>query len=88
MKWLRTELVGACVCRIDVEWARGRLFDQEVAALFQRIVKEARSMRCTSVTIKEDRRHRPNGNQTSSDITQLRPWVLRPMKSSENQKEL
>jgi DNA topoisomerase-3 len=46
-----------------MEWARGRLFDQDIAALFQRIVKEARAMRCTSVTVKEERRHRPHGEK-------------------------
>jgi len=47
--------------RIDVEWARGRLFDQDAAQLFQVLVKEARSMRCTGVSTTEERRQRPHG---------------------------
>lgn len=45
-----------------MEWARGRLFDQDAAQLFQVLVKEARSMRCTGVTTKEERRPRPHGD--------------------------
>ena len=52
---------AAGLCRIDVEWGRGRLFDQDAAQLFQVLVKEARSMRCTGVTTKEERRPRPYG---------------------------
>ena len=48
-------------CRIDVEWGRGRLFDQDAAQLFQQLVKEARTMRCTSISIKEERQQRPHG---------------------------
>ena len=44
-----------------MEWGRGRLFDQDAAQLFQVLVKEARSMRCTGVTTKEERRQRPHG---------------------------
>lgn len=47
--------------RIDLEWARGRMFDQDVAQLFQLLVKEARTMRCTAVAAKEERRQRPHG---------------------------
>ena len=53
-------------CRIDVEWGRGRLFDQDAAQLFQVLVKEARSMRCTGVTTKEERRPRPHGDTPRS----------------------
>jgi len=49
------------MCRIDVEWARGRLFDQDTAQLFQLLVIEARSMRCTGVSTTEERRQRPHG---------------------------
>ena len=48
--------------RIDLEWARGRIFDQDVAQLFQLLVKEARTMRCTAVAAKEERRQRPYGD--------------------------
>ena len=44
-----------------MEWGRGRLFDQGAAQLFQQLVKEARVMRCTSISIKEERRQRPHG---------------------------
>ncbi|KAK9917893.1 hypothetical protein WJX75_009329 [Coccomyxa subellipsoidea] len=50
--------------RVDVEWARGRLFDRDVAQLFQRIVTEARSLRCVDVSVKEEKRQRPNGLNT------------------------
>ena len=50
-----------CVFRIDVEWSRGRLFDRDVALLFQRIVTEARALRCVEFSAKEERRQRPNG---------------------------
>ncbi|CAK0787024.1 hypothetical protein CVIRNUC_010240 [Coccomyxa viridis] len=50
--------------RIDVEWGRGRLFDQGAAQLFQQLVKEARMMRCTSISSKEERRQRPHGLNT------------------------
>ena len=49
--------------RIDVEWSRGRLFDRDVAQLFQRIVTDAHILRCTEVSVKEERRQRPNGEQ-------------------------
>jgi hypothetical protein len=56
--------ISECSCafgRIDLEWARGRVFDQDVAQLFQLLVKEARTMRCTAVAAKEGRRQRPDG---------------------------
>ena len=48
-----------------MEWGRGRLFDQGAAQLFQQLVKEARIMRCASVALKEERRHRPHGEASS-----------------------
>jgi hypothetical protein len=48
-------------CRLELEWARGRLFDAHVAEVFRRIVAEAGSARVVSVSVKEERRQRPNG---------------------------
>ena len=39
------------------------MFDQDVAQLFQLLVKEARTMRCTAVAAKEERRQRPYGDR-------------------------
>ena len=57
----KASMSAGVACRIDVEWGRGRLFDQGAAQLFQQLVKEARIMRCTSISIKEERRQRPHG---------------------------
>ena len=79
-------LPGAC--RIDVEWVRGRLFDQDAARLFQVLVKEARSMRCTGVTTKEERRPRPHGDLPLSRAGH-RPYLKRrPCSDSERAAKL
>jgi DNA topoisomerase-3 len=50
--------------RLDPEWDRGRVFDQDVATVFQSMVKDARNLRVTSVSVKEDRKPRPSGLNT------------------------
>ena len=60
----KASMSAGVACRIDVEWGRGRLFDQGAAQLFQQLVKEARMMRCTSISSKEERRQRPHGVAT------------------------
>lgn len=59
------------VSRVDVEWSRGRLFDRDIGLLFQRIVAEARALRCTEVSVKEERRHRPNGESLEGGVPLL-----------------
>lgn len=44
-----------------MEWDRGRVFDQDAAAMFQRFVLNAGKLRVDSVTNKEERRQRPHG---------------------------
>lgn len=48
-------------CRLDLEWQRGRVFDSDVAAVFQRVVADAKVLRIAHVSSKEERRQRPSG---------------------------
>ena len=66
----------AGVIRVDVEWARGRLFDRDVAQLFQQIVTEARALRCVDVSVKEERRQRPNGRPLEFVNASLRMFSM------------
>lgn len=71
-----------CVIRVDVEWARGRLFDRDVTQLFQRIVTEARSLRCVDVSVKEEKRQRPNGGRLDPVRASVPCLTSRMIKSS------
>lgn len=55
-----------CPCSIDVEWRRGRVFDADIACVFQRIVTDSGSLKVTAVASSEERRHRPHGTYTAS----------------------
>jgi len=44
-----------------MEWERGRVFDSDVANVFQRIVADAGAAKVVSVTNKEEKRQRPSG---------------------------
>ena len=48
-------------CRLELQWARGRLFDMGAAQVFQRRVASAGSVQVTSVASKETRSARPHG---------------------------
>lgn len=50
--------------RLNLEWERGRVFDQDVGQVFAAAVKDAGSLRVQSVTAKEDRKPRPPGLNT------------------------
>jgi DNA topoisomerase-3 len=50
--------------RLNLEWERGRVFDQDVGQVFAAAVKGAGSLRVTSITTKEDRKPRPPGLNT------------------------
>lgn len=50
--------------RLDLDWERGRVFDQDVGAMFAALVREAKRLRVVSVTEKEDRKARPHGLNT------------------------
>lgn len=47
-----------------MEWERGRVFDPEVGAMFQKLVKEGQSLKVVDFTEKEDRKGRPAGLNT------------------------
>jgi hypothetical protein len=49
---------------LNLEWERGRVFDQDVGQVFAAAVKDAGSLRVTSITTKEDRKPRPPGLNT------------------------
>ncbi|KAL4458501.1 hypothetical protein ABPG75_013366 [Micractinium tetrahymenae] len=49
---------------LDLEWGRGRVFDAEVGAVFQRLVSEAKQLRVVDVVEKEERKGRPAGLNT------------------------
>lgn len=48
-------------CRLDLQWDKGRLFDQEVAQLYQHLLAQAGQLRVISVAETESRKHRPHG---------------------------
>lgn len=49
---------------LNLEWGRGRVFDQDVGGLFAAAVKDAGSLRVASVTTKDEVRQRPAGLNT------------------------
>jgi hypothetical protein len=49
---------------LNLEWERGRVFDQDVGQVFAAAVKDAGSLRVQSITTKEDRKPRPHGLNT------------------------
>ncbi|KAK9804028.1 hypothetical protein WJX73_004084 [Symbiochloris irregularis] len=49
---------------LDLQWDKGRLFDQEVTQLYQHLVAQAGQLRVASVTEHESRKHRPHGLNT------------------------
>ncbi|PRW60157.1 DNA topoisomerase 3-beta isoform X1 [Chlorella sorokiniana] len=49
---------------LNLEWGRGRVFDAEVGAMFQRLVVEAKQLRVVDVGEKEERKGRPHGLNT------------------------
>jgi DNA topoisomerase-3 len=50
--------------RLQLEWARGRVFDFEIGCCFQRLVLESQNIRVVDVTEKEERKQRPPGLNT------------------------
>lgn len=50
--------------RLELDWERGRVFDQDVGGLFLSIVKDCKTIRVVSVSSKEDRKGRPHGLNT------------------------
>ncbi|GAB4821904.1 hypothetical protein N2152v2_008950 [Parachlorella kessleri] len=62
--WVVRPVVAKAGQRPALEWGRGRVFDAEVGAVFQRLVHEARQLRVTEVSEKEERRQRPPGLNT------------------------
>lgn len=52
---------------LNLEWGRGRVFDQDVGGLFAASVRDAGSLRVASVTTKDEVRQRPAGNKA--------PWL-------------
>lgn len=49
---------------LNLEWQRGRVFDQDVGALYANVVKSAGSLRIASVSSKDEVRSRPSGLNT------------------------
>ncbi|GIL45930.1 hypothetical protein Vafri_3041 [Volvox africanus] len=49
---------------LDLEWDKGRVFDQDVGALYASLVREAKRLRVVDVVEKEDRKQRPHGLNT------------------------
>ncbi|EFJ52569.1 hypothetical protein VOLCADRAFT_79203 [Volvox carteri f. nagariensis] len=49
---------------LELEWDKGRVFDQDVGALFASLVREAKRLRVVDVVEKEDRKQRPHGLNT------------------------
>lgn len=49
---------------LSLEWARGRVFESDVGAVLASNVREAGSVRVSSVTVKEERKGRPHGLNT------------------------
>ncbi|KAK9856828.1 hypothetical protein WJX84_005321, partial [Apatococcus fuscideae] len=62
--WLVRPHVSKAGQRLELEWGRGRIFDMEIAQMFQRLVADAKSLKVTSVSEKEDRCSRPHGLNT------------------------
>eukprot|EP00879_Flechtneria_rotunda_P020115 GHRR01021155.1.p1 GENE.GHRR01021155.1~~GHRR01021155.1.p1 ORF type:complete len:503 (+),score=166.27 GHRR01021155.1:71-1579(+) len=50
--------------QLTLEWERGRVFDQDVGIMFSSAVKQAAALKVTSITVKEDRKHKPSGLNT------------------------
>ena len=50
--------------RLNLEWGRGRVFDQDVGGLFAAAVREAGGLTVVSVSSKEDVKQRPSGLNT------------------------
>jgi DNA topoisomerase-3 len=50
--------------RIQLEWERGRVFDKEIAQVFQRIVVEGGGAQVLEFGSKEERKGRPAGLNT------------------------
>ena len=48
-------------CRLELQWDKARLFDQEVAQLYQHLVAQAGQLRVASVAESDSRKHRPHG---------------------------
>jgi DNA topoisomerase-3 len=49
---------------LNLEWERGRVFDQDVGQVFAAAVKDGGSLRVQSISTKEDRKPRPPGLNT------------------------
>ncbi|KAG2490592.1 hypothetical protein HYH03_010985 [Edaphochlamys debaryana] len=49
---------------LELEWERGRVFDQDVGAMYAALVRESKRLRVVEVGEKEDRRQRPPGLNT------------------------
>ncbi|KAJ7297715.1 hypothetical protein O6H91_Y040400 [Diphasiastrum complanatum] len=49
---------------LQLEWERGRLFDREIAAIFQKMVADSQSVKVANIAKKEEVKSRPNGLNT------------------------
>ncbi|KXZ51646.1 hypothetical protein GPECTOR_11g100 [Gonium pectorale] len=49
---------------LELEWDKGRVFDQDVGAMYAGLVREAKRLRVVDVSEKEDRKPRPHGLNT------------------------
>ncbi|GFR42563.1 hypothetical protein Agub_g3474, partial [Astrephomene gubernaculifera] len=49
---------------LELEWDRGRVFDQDVGAMYAALVRDAKRLRVVDVVEKEDRKPRPHGLNT------------------------
>jgi len=49
---------------VSLQWNRGRIFDQEVARVFQSLILEQEYLNCESVSVAESRRSRPTPMNT------------------------
>lgn len=49
---------------LNLEWGRGRVFDQDVGALFAGAVRDGGSLRVSSVSVKDEVKGRPPGLNT------------------------
>lgn len=62
--WVVRPLATKSGQRVSLEWARGRVFDPEIGACFQRLVAEVKQLKVLDVVEKEELKGRPAGLNT------------------------
>eukprot|EP00899_Mesostigma_viride_P006662 jgi/Mesvir1/15998/Mv08302-RA.2 len=62
--WVVRPLVVKGGRNVELEWERGRIFDKDIAMVFQKLVAEAGSLHVVEWSEKEERKQRPHGLNT------------------------